>query len=190
VNVRIHDYAALDKGPLGRTQSKVSAYYRAINVETKWRTTIQMPLERVALQNGNPAQTSEPRDLTVIILSHSMALGKQLPDGAVGSATSTMEANGRIAYVLYDRVVAAALSAGWDPVDLMGVVIAHEIGHLLLPYGSHSSDGLMRGHWDTNTLRGIDPRTLRFSVDQAEQMRQVLLGDETAPHLAAGPAGE
>jgi hypothetical protein len=187
LNIRIHDYAVLPKEPIARTQSLVSAYYRAIGVNTKWRTAWQ-PARQTASEHADTATFFDIRDLTVIILSRGMALEKELPVGAVGSATSTLEANGRVAYVLYDRVVAAAFGAGWDPVELMSVVIAHEIGHLLLPYGSHTRDGLMRGHWDTTTLRGIDPRTLRFTADQADKMRQVLHISDAAPQLAAGPA--
>jgi hypothetical protein len=172
VSLRIHDYVALPKRPLARTQSLVSAYYRAIKVDTQWRAVIQPRREPQA-----PAASVhiELQDLTVIILNRSMALEKELPDGAVGSAATTTDANGRIAYVLYDRVVAAALGAGWDPIDLMSVVIAHEIGHLLLPHGSHTPEGLMRGRWEVDDLRRIDRRTLRFTDRQAEQMRRLLL---------------
>jgi hypothetical protein len=186
VTVRIHDYVALPEKPLARAQSLVSAYYRAIHVETKWRAVMQ-PLRQPPPRG--PARSHDRRDLTVIILSNAMAQEKQLPDDAVGSAATTTEAPGRIAYVLYDRVVAAALGAGWDPVDFMGVVIAHEIGHLLLPHGSHTSDGLMRGHWAMDDLRNVDRSTLRFSEGQAEQMRQMLLGYDLAPQMADGRSG-
>jgi hypothetical protein len=185
VTVRIHDYVELPKRPLARTQSLVSAYYRAIRVDTKWRAVMQPS----RLSSATPPTLHDDRDLTVIILSHSMALEKDLPDDAVGTAATTTDAPGRIAYVLYDRVVAAAVGAGWDPVDFMGVVIAHEIGHLLLPYGSHSPDGLMRGHWAVDDLRNVDRRTLKFSDGQAEQMRQLLLSYDLAPQLHPGPAG-
>jgi hypothetical protein len=186
INVRIHDYVALPKKPLARTQSLVSAYYRAIRVDTRWRAVMQPSRLPEA---ASTACIYDIRDLTVIILSHAMALEKELPDDAVGSAATTPEARGRIAYVLYDRVVAAALGAGWDPVDFMSVVIAHEIGHLLLPHGSHTPDGLMRGHWEMNDLRTVDRRTLKFSEDQAEQMRQMLLSYDLAPQLQAGRTG-
>jgi hypothetical protein len=186
VTLRIHDYVALPKRPLARTQSMVSAYYRAINVDTKWRSVMQ-PLRQPS--TSYDAALFDVRDLTVIILSRSMALEKVLPEGAVGSAPIDAAANGRIAYVLYDRVVAAALGAGWDPVDFMSVVIAHEIGHLLLPRGSHTADGLMRGHWEIDDLRRVDRRTLTFTDGQAELMRQTLLSYDVAPHMSEPQVG-
>jgi hypothetical protein len=178
VTVGIHDYVALPKKPLERTQSLVSAYYRAIRVDTKWRTVMQRSQPPAA---ATTSSLDDAPDLTVIILSHAMALQKEVPEGAVGTAATAADAHGRIAYVLYDRVVAAALSAGWDPVDFMSVVITHEIAHLLLPPGSHTPDGLMRAHWEMADLRRIDLRALTFTDGQAEQMRQLLLGYDVAP---------
>jgi hypothetical protein len=75
---------------------------------------------------------------------------------------------------MYDRVAASAIQADWDVGDFMAVVVAHEVGHLLLPIGSHSPDGLMRGHWDVNDLRQTDPRALSFTAGQAELIRDTL----------------
>lgn len=49
--------------------------------------------------------------------------------------------------------------------------MAHEIGHLLLPYGSHSDTGIMKGHWDVEELRRLEPDTLRFTPWQAQMIR-------------------
>ena len=56
----------------------------------------------------------------------------------------------------------------------MAFVVAHEVGHLLLPIGSHSPDGLMRGRWDVNDLRRTDPRAISFTPRQAELIRDTL----------------
>jgi hypothetical protein len=52
--------------------------------------------------------------------------------------------------------------------------MAHEIGHLLLPSGSHSSRGLMRGDWNLEDLRQVDRRRLKFSAREGELIRDVL----------------
>jgi len=171
VAVRIHDYVAIPPGTLVRAQFLVSEYYRTIQVETKWRA-IMRPSEQSG--EAHKALGGEVQDLTVIIVNQSMARQMRLPANAVGSAASAPGASGRIAYIMYDRVVAAALGAGWETVDLMSVVIAHEIGHLLLPWGSHTSAGLMRKHWRMGDLRRVDRRTLTFSDDHAEHIRRVL----------------
>ena len=55
--------------------------------------------------------------------------------------------------------------------DLLGYVVVHELGHLLLGLGSHSAEGVMRGKWDMVTLRQAAHGTLIFSAGEAERMR-------------------
>ena len=53
----------------------------------------------------------------------------------------------RLARVFFDRVADKATQTSAKVSLLLGSVIAHEVGHLLLPAFSHSPDGLMRAHW-------------------------------------------
>jgi hypothetical protein len=60
--------------------------------------------------------------------------------------------------------------------------MAHEIGHLLFPYG-HSATGLMRADWDAKDLRLAMGGELNFTADQVELIRAGLrtqLVDESA----------
>ena len=64
--------------------------------------------------------------------------------------------------------------------------MAHEVGHLLLPYG-HSATGLMRANWDEANLRSAVHRQLNFTAEQAESIRARLLllaGSESASTAA------
>jgi len=55
--------------------------------------------------------------------------------------------------------------------DLLGLVVVHELGHLLLGKDSHSSEGLMRGRWEAAELREAAKGKLLFSKSEAERMR-------------------
>jgi hypothetical protein len=89
----------------------------------------------------------------------------------VGYAAVTPGEAGRIAFVIYDRIRDIARRADADIAQVMGTVIAHELGHLLLPAGSHTDDGLMRRRWATTDFRRRD---LQFSIAQAEEIRQTI----------------
>lgn len=52
--------------------------------------------------------------------------------------------------------------------------MAHEIGHLLRPYG-HSAAGLMRAEWDEKDLRLAVHAQLNFTAEQAALIRARLL---------------
>ena len=45
---------------------------------------------------------------------------------------------------------------------MLGSVMAHEIGHLLLGSHAHAISGIMRGHWESGELHQIAMGTLRF----------------------------
>jgi hypothetical protein len=167
LTLRIHDYAQVNPQELIRAQVLVSDFYRAIGVSTAWARTVHPFHDR--RRAGGATE-----DLTIIVLSARMAERKGLPKDVVGSAAVGRGGGGRIAYVLFDRVAAAAIEANWDVGDFMAVVVAHEVGHLLLPNGSHSPDGLMRGQWDVTDLRRTDRRELSFTLGQAELIRERL----------------
>ena len=76
-----------------------------------------------------------------------------------------------MAYVFYSRLQMIALASRGEDLNLMGLVIAHEIGHLLLPYGSHSETGVMRSRWELRELERHDVRQLGFTPFQAQQIR-------------------
>ena len=66
----------------------------------------------------------------------------------VGIAPGTREARGILAFAFYDRIQLYSAELGLDASQMLGHVMAHELGHLLLPHGAHSITGVMRGAWD------------------------------------------
>jgi hypothetical protein len=94
----------------------------------------------------------------------------------LGVAAVTLLSGGRIAYLLFERIRHVALSSGGEAADILGLVIAHEMGHLLLPYGSHSENGLMRPSWRPEDLTlGSQPQPA-FTQAQADGIREQLRG--------------
>jgi len=81
----------------------------------------------------------------------------------------------RRAQVFYDRV--AALNVGTDRTipSLLGDVIAHELGHLLLPPPGHSLDGIMRAELETRSwaFRTFTPPQAREVLSRLRQLPSV-----------------
>jgi len=173
LNVRVHDYAHVSKSTLAEAQQLVATYYAAIGVRTKWAETLsrQSTDDLKTIRDG-------PEDLTVIVLNREMAATKALTADAVGSAAvgsvSGGKSGGRIAYVMYDRVEHAAFASEWPTPEFLGFVIAHELGHLLLPPGSHAAAGLMRGDWNIDALRHTTGRHMAFLSAQGALIRDRL----------------
>lgn len=64
--------------------------------------------------------------------------------------------------------------------DLLGYIVVHELGHLLLGGNSHSPEGLMRAKWQVAELHEAASGTLGFSAEQAQRMRARYLGAKGA----------
>ena len=96
-----------------------------------------------------------------------------------GLAVRGANSSGRLAYIFYDRVHPLAEKHQISVASLLGVAIAHEIGHLLLPYGSHSPSGLMKGKWDNQQFLLARARLLQFTAQQAELIRAHLMDTQS-----------
>jgi hypothetical protein len=68
-----------------------------------------------------------------------------------------------------------ARSAGLDAGTLLGRVMAHEIGHLLLGTANHRPTGLMRAEWSTALLQRRIANDWRFSTLDAASAREGVL---------------
>lgn len=92
---------------------------------------------------------------------------------------------GWLATVFSDRIGHAAgrvrVSAGM----LLGRVIAHEVGHLLLGRGYHGDVGVMRAEWTDELLSRRD-EPWRFSMHEAARMQRYLF-ETSARSSAAMP---
>jgi hypothetical protein len=57
---------------------------------------------------------------------------------------------------------------------ILGHVIAHEVGHLLLGTNSHSQDGIMSAEWSGSELRRLAKGALLFTASEPMRIRTEL----------------
>ncbi len=81
---------------------------------------------------------------------------------------------GRLATLYSDRIAGAAARVNLEPGTLMGRVLAHEVGHLLLGTREHSETGLMRADWSDELLHRDAADEWRFSMVEAAAMQNAL----------------
>ena len=108
-------------------------------------------------------------------------------DAAFGVAYLAPNGTGRYGDVFWER--AQQLQAKWkaDLGGILGSVMAHEIGHLLLGSNAHAISGIMRAHWESGELRRIAMGTLVFLPEQAKRM-QMRMGESRAYLVSCGRA--
>lgn len=82
--------------------------------------------------------------------------------------------SGWLATVYVDRVDKMVQEAGTNRAELLGLAMAHEIGHLLLGTNAHARAGLMRASWSGADLRRNRAIQWTFDRSEAELMRQAI----------------
>ena len=91
------------------------------------------------------------------------------------SLVATPGATPFLATVYVDRAESVARGAGIDPRRVLGLAMAHEIGHVLLNSNSHAPSGLMRADWSRTELRRQDAAAWSFLETEAAQVRVTAL---------------
>ena len=172
LRIQIHDYAAVPCKVLSHASESVTATYEKIGVRTEWIGVVRHGTRSgEAVRRSDRASEDQTTPLTLIILTPKMADRGGIPEDALGLAAVAPEGTGRIAYVIFDRVRDIARQAAINEDDLLGYVMAHEIGHLLLPPGSHDNGSLMRSGWAVRDLARANVPQLEFSPLQGSQIR-------------------
>ena len=94
---------------------------------------------------------------------------------------------GTLATVFADRVREAAAAARADGGRLLGLAIAHEIGHLLLGTNAHVERGLMRPVWLSEEIRRDAPGDWMWTAGLPAAMRRGLERSAGQGRLAGEP---
>jgi hypothetical protein len=88
------------------------------------------------------------------------------------------------------EVAALSRNTGVDGGVLLGIVMAHEIGHVLLNSNSHSAQGIMVARWRAEDLRAAERRALRFLPGEIRMLRyEVASRDRMAAVAVASRLG-
>jgi len=93
----------------------------------------------------------------------------------------------RTAFIFFLRLADLAQKHHVTLAMLLGHVMAHEIGHLLLPVNSHSSKGLMRGDWGVAQMQDARSGKLAFTETETRLMTSRLAEYESFFQLAHQP---
>ena len=177
VTVRLYDYAAVSETVLAKAEQEATRIYRQAGVELRW--------EECKAEHVENACGTEPAALRLGILSLSI-LTPTMESGLRKSANLPQKnmvsgvAVGERAYVFIQRLVEICAEGKYPEAVILGHLMAHEVGHILLGENSHSPDGLMSGRLSPADLRLALDNLLFFNAKQSAKMRERLAGQLTA----------
>jgi hypothetical protein len=134
--LRVHDYARLPPDTMALARERASRVFESAGVSLVW------------VARGAAPPAGEVRELTVVLLSAEMGERKTTAEGIGDRVLARSERMSGRAYVLSHRVAKVAAGYRRPLGDVLGTVIAHEVGHLLLPPRWHSRTGIMGANLD------------------------------------------
>lgn len=170
VTVRVYQHAALRHEFEQRSKAEAQSVLRAAHVDVRWRTCEQAGSRRC----------DEPLADTELVL-------RVLDDGApdestfLGRALVLHPEGGVFATVYAGRVARVASNAQADVALLLGRVVAHELGHLLMNSPTHPPGGLMRAQWTIHEIRRNRAADWTFTAADAAAMHVRSTEDVNAP---------
>ena len=174
LTIHVASRTEVDSMTLIQAEKTATTIFKKAGIETRW-------VDPALMSNNEPARWGgsfplSHLQLTIIpsFMADRLGLPYNLPDDALGLTPGSGPGRQSV-YVLYDRIDALAMKhityTHANTAQVLGHVIAHEIGHLLLNVQTHSATGIMRGHLDLWALRNAGYGHLLFTRQEAGAIR-------------------
>jgi len=162
ISVLVYNQAHVPWQILDRAEGEAARIFHGVGIEVIW-TNCNTAI--TGIPNGvNCTQEVRPTEHIVRILPEIAVVSGFTHDSTMGFAF------GNLASISFCRVKAEAAEFGVSPYAVLGPAITHEIGHLLGLRG-HSPTGIMRAHWQRRDYQAPPLDALKFTPNQAAQMR-------------------
>jgi len=165
VKVSVFNDAQIGDGRLTRAERVASELFAHAGIQIDW------------MNCGDPTETDEerracseaasPKHLQVRVRQQSLTLKEStlglsyLGEGGIGCHAD----------VFYAGIGPIAQEAHLSSENILGLVFAHELGHLLLGTNSHSASGIMRATWQRQELSAAGKGALGFTEIQGRRMK-------------------
>lgn len=168
LTVRVYDYSETEPAVLAQAQKQTSQAFSAIGVQIVWKEAVRPKRIDAGLEFW-------PGDgqafITMTIQNREMAARHRVGRDVAGYAVIEPSSTGRVAFLIADRIVQTARAGHAAPARVFGLVMTHELVHLLLGDRSHSSFGVMRPDWAAADFR---QNVGKFNARQGAALRSAV----------------
>ena len=169
LHISVYNNADVPVGLMVAAESEVDRIFHDAGVEVLWRNCSEK------WEKGQPAgcHVVGPTYFALKILPQATGAKVRNRTDVLGIATLDENGVGFYAYLFYDRIQKMAKERSLAH-SLLGHVLAHEIGHLLLRSNSHSISGIMSGRWTDEEVRKISEGAMCFTPFESKVMQDRL----------------
>ena len=161
ITVVVNDHAGVSAAVLNQAETVASRIFGAGGIEVAWVNCSGGGAQGACRVTGGSGE----------FVLQIVPTGKTSTDSVFGMAFLGQDGSGKYCDVFFDRIAEAHRSFGTDKSQLLGTVVAHEIGHLLLGSHAHSQIGIMAPVWAEENLRNISMGHLLFTREQSFLMK-------------------
>ena len=170
LQVSLFNDAGVDPATLAEAESRASAIFSHSGIAVDW-----LVCSAANPNDFSPAVTpcstlSWPFHLSIRIRPSAISISAD----TFGQAFLSAAGEGVYSNVYFHNISRGGHSADLPEAELLGCVLAHELGHLLLGTNSHSPSGLMQPRWDSATLSAAARSGLFFTSAQTALLRSRL----------------
>jgi hypothetical protein len=170
ITVRLLNIAEVPPETLAQAGEVITGIFSQAGIEATWLDCSKGDEDPRSACN----QPLAPTHFLVKLIADAKALGIERHPSCCGLALRSEDGeSGNHAYIFTDCLRKVASKARIARGRILGYVVTHEIGHLLLPAGTHTRWGIMRAN-----LNGKDWQrtpTLIFLPGQSDQLQSRLL---------------
>ena len=160
IDLQIKNEARVAADVLEKSLDAVIRIYADAGLAVRWT-------DPACLADAAEEGRRAPR-ITVTIVTQVLGYDRAA-SGVMGVASR--RPSGLTAQVFLKQVQNFARVHRVDLGTMLAYVIAHEVGHLLLPGRPHSPTGLMQAAWDRTMVHDVTRGALTFTAAQAERIR-------------------
>jgi len=163
--VLVYNYSQASSAGLAAAEHEAGRILGAAGVQPVW---LECPAAQSTAARQDPCKKELiASDFTLRVLT--APTKNKFQDTVFGFAIQPVLAS---VYYEYASRRASNDDAEFEAPLILGCVIAHEIGHLLLGSNSHSSMGIMQSRWDSTQFRQLMEGNLLFTPSQSRFMRE------------------
>ena len=174
LEIQLYNYSGVPAATLERAERDAARIYSRMDIEISW---LGCPVTaEQAAQFTACGQSASPTRLTLRLLSNVMADRLPLGSDIFGLALLPVDSGfGITANVCAGRAREMSEASNLPEGLLLGHLVAHEVGHLLLGSSRHSVKGLMHTPWQGKELQMMSQGTMWFTPGEAERIRAQVL---------------
>ena len=177
LTVMVYDSAHVGADDLHQAVERADIIFRQAKIRVTW---ILVPLAS-EVHAHHDSEEWNPADLHLRLWPRAGVGPSNFSEDTLGFRLSTEKST---AIIIADEVRNRAALQFTNPGELLGLVMAHEIGHLLLRTKAHSAEGIMQSQLSTN-LRDRRQTLLVFTRKQVASMQ-----DEVRRRMGVAIAGK